>query len=171
MALFRARVLVAMTVLFSCMLSPASDKPAGKLFLLEDAGHHLWCAYADETTWKVAVEKSSSDVVATIEYISGRASKISFTQQDETGDWIAYDRYSLGDTGALEALNRTVNVLPGNRSVEQTFTIKDGKFQKKSTASRNLDTHELIPPTNDWLPDLPVMTNLRAFPFFPLLGA
>jgi hypothetical protein len=143
-----------------------------RLFLLEDAEHHQWCAYGSESEWTSEVKSLTAMVVATLEYSGGRVAKISITEEDESGDWVIYDHYLIGDKGEIRELKRTINILPGDRSEEETYLVLNGKAKKESSNSRKLSTKEVLPAPQEqknWLPNVPIITRLQDFPFTALI--
>lgn len=165
-----SRVILAtvLLVLFSGYLSGKGK--AGKVFLLEDRRSNEWCGYKDEAAWNAAVQEAGAMTVGTLTYSGGRLSKIDVTETDETGDWLVYDQYFLNDRGRIVRLSRMINVLPGNRSVVQTFSIRDGKVTRTGTTVKDLSTGRPLTSSKPvWLPDLPIRTERRAFPFWSLL--
>ena len=164
--------LLAILALFGCVFAKAEPpKSAKKIYLLADTEHQQWCAFSSEATWKSEVKSLSSMRVTTVDYVDGRVTTIRVTEEDETGDWIVYDHYSLDESGMLRKLKRTINVLPGDRSEEQVFLIQGEKSRKQSSTSRTLSTGKPISPSKDWLPEVPIVTSLHVFPFSPLLDA
>lgn len=141
-----------------------------QLFLLQDSVHQQWYAYRTETAWASEVKSLTSPVVASIEYTDGRVSKVSLTEEDEAADWIVYDAYVLNKKGAVDTLSRTLNILADDRRVEVTYAIKDGIAKEQAKTSRRLSTKEILLSQKDWLPDIPVVTRVQDFPFFPILG-
>jgi hypothetical protein len=110
-------------------------------------------------------------VVGTVDFWNSHVSAVSLTEEDDAGDWIVYDRYSLDGSGAIRTLDRTINILPGDRSEREVFLINGGKANKRSTASLRLSTGKPIPPSKDWIPDVPVVTNVKEFPFWSLIDS
>jgi len=144
---------------------------AAKVFLLEDVGNKQWCAYNKEATWKAAVQDAGAMTVGTLTYSNGHLLQIDVTETDQSGDWTVYDHYFLDDRGEIVKLSRMINVLPGDRSVLQTFSISDGKARKTATTEKQLSTGKLLTsPQAVWLPDLPINTGTKLFPFSGLLG-
>ena len=144
---------------------------AAKVFLLEDTRSHQWCAYNNEAPWNAAVQDAGAMTVATLTYSDDHLSRIDVTETDESGDWTVYDHYFLNDRGQIVRLSRMINVLPGDRNVVQTFSIRDGKATKTGTTVKQLSTGQpLTSPKPTWLPDLAIRTETRMFPFFSLLG-
>jgi hypothetical protein len=150
----------------NCALAQIVPK---RLFLLQDSEHQQWCAYKAESDWSSEVKSLNSPVVATLELADGRVSKVFLTEEDETGDWIVYDTYTLNENGAIEALKRTSNILSDDRKVQVTYAIKNGRAQEEAKTSRRLSTKEILPSQKDWLPDVPVVTRAQDLPFFPIL--
>jgi len=74
-----------------------------KLFLLEDPEHHQWCAYGNEPAWASEVKSLAAEVVGTVEFSKGKISRINVTEEDETGDWIAYDPYTIASVDVCVA--------------------------------------------------------------------
>jgi len=165
------------TRLTVCLLLTSVNNPASvksvrqSMYLLEDVPGQRWCAYRSQAAWKSAVDSLQALGVATVEYRNEHSSAVNFTQQDEAGDWIVYDRYSLGENGRLNQLRRKINIIPGDVSEEQVFEINDERANKISTVRRKLSTGKIDGnPRDVWLPDLPVITTLQAFPFSSLLN-
>ena len=147
-------------------------QPSAKtLYLLEDDKHDQWCAFREETEWKAEVEALSALVVATANYVDRHLSAVDVTEQDEAGDWIVYDHYSLDHTGQISKLKRTINLLPGDRSENDVFLMVSGTPKKESAASRKLSTGEPVSGADVWLPNVPITTRVEAFPFFPLISS
>jgi hypothetical protein len=141
------------------------------LYLLKDRKHEQWCAFRDQRQWRASVDSLSASVVATADFVDGRISAVEVTEQDETGDWIVYDHYSLAENGRISKLKRTVNSLPSDRSDSEIFQIANGVAQKESTASRKLSNGEPVTRSTALYPDPPIVTSIQSFPFFPLLAA
>jgi hypothetical protein len=83
-----------------------------RLFLLEDAEHHQWCAYGSESEWTSEVKSLTAMVVGTLEYSGDHISKIAVTEEDEAVDWTVYDHYVIDDKGQISELKRTINICP-----------------------------------------------------------
>jgi hypothetical protein len=165
-----AATLVGFLLLFQSGVALARAH-ASKLFLLEDAGNNQWCSYNTESTWKVRVQEVEAMTVATLTYSNDHLSQIDLTETDESGDWTVYDHYFLDDHGQLVKLSRLLNVLPGDRSVSQTFSISNGKATKTATTEKQLSTGKSVTsPAADWLPDVSIETATKMFPFSALLS-
>lgn len=144
---------------------------ATKVFLLEDATSNQWCAFSKEAPWNAAVQNTGAMTVGMLTYSNEHLSQIDMTETDESGDWMVYDHYFLDKDEQIVKLSRTINVLPGNRSVLQIFSISDRKAKETATKEKQLSTGKLlISPKSVWLPDLPIKTEIKQFPFFKLLG-
>jgi hypothetical protein len=151
---------------FTCAQANAS-----KVFLLEDTGNSQWCSYNAESTWKVRVQAVGAMTVGTLTYRNDHLAEIDVTETDETGDWMVYDHYFLDDHGQLVRLSRLLNVLPGDRSVSRTYSISGGKATMTTTAEKQLSTGKRVTSsTSDWLPDIPIETTTKTFPFSALLS-
>lgn len=161
-------------VTLALLLGSASGTDAhrsSQSFLLEDAKQERWCAYGNKSLWTSDVQSFAASVVATVEYSGDHLSKISVTEEDEAGDWIVYDHYAVGEKGNILGLNRIINILPGDRSEEETYIVVNGKAKKQSSISRKLSTKEVltVQKEKDWLPDVPIVTRLSDFPFASLI--
>lgn len=162
--------LVGFSLLFQSGIASAQAK-ASKMFLLEDAGNSQWCFYTTESTWKAKVQEVGAMTVGTLHYSNDHLLQIDVAETDESGDWTAYDRYFFGDHGQVVKLSRLLNVLPGDRSVSQTFSISNGKATKTATSEKQLSTGKpRTTPTADWLPDVSIKTATKMFPFTALLS-
>ena len=141
--------------------------------LLDDTEHHQWCAYRSESDWTAEVRSLNALSVGTLEYTGDHISKIDVTAEDESGDWIVYDHYALDSGGKIRELSRTINILPGDRSENETYIIRDEKARKQSSSTERLSTKEVLPSQQDqetWLPNVPVVTRLKDFPFSDLIS-
>jgi hypothetical protein len=168
---YSAAALVGFLLLFQSGFASAQAN-ASKVFLLEDAGNNQWCSYNTEPTWKVRVQEVGAMAVATLTYSNDHLSQIAVTETDESGDWMVYDRYFLDEHGQLVKLSRLLNVLPGDRSVSQTFSISNGKATKTATSEKQLSTGKSVTSSTaeDWLPDVSIETAAKMFPFSALLS-
>ena len=127
-------------LLLTSVNNPASVKSVRQsMYLLEDVPGQRWCAYRSQAAWKSAVDSLQALGVATVEYRNEHSFAVNFTQQDEAGDWIVYDRYSSGENGRLNQLRRKINIIPGDVSGEQGFEINDERANKISTVRRKLE--------------------------------
>jgi hypothetical protein len=160
--------LVVMLSTESAIPSTSAQTEAKKLFLLSDDHRKEWCAYASESTWKSQVELSGAGTVATLDFSSGHITLIDVTTEDEAGDWAVFDHYSLTDAGELQQLRRKVNILPGDRSVAETYTITERKARLQNRTTTSLSTGEKLKNAEEWLPEVRVVTRLSDFPFAAL---
>lgn len=170
MRVFRAVLLGAVLLLFRPGYVFGQVK-ATEIFLLEDVANKPWCSYTREAPRQAAVEDAEAMTVASLIYSNGRLSQINVTETGETGDWIVYDNYFLDSHRQIVKLTRWINVLPGDRSVLQTFSISGGRARQTATTEKWLSTGQpLRSPEPVWLPELPVRTDVKSFPFSALLG-
>jgi hypothetical protein len=148
----------------------STQTKAPRIFFLEDNGKAQWCAFNSEATWKTAIQDTQAMTVGTLTYSDDHLSQIDVTETDESGDWTVYDQYFLDDQGCIVKLSRMINVLPGDRSVSQFFSIREGRATKTLTTVRRLSTGKaLTSPKPIWLPELPVETSVKMFAFSRLL--
>jgi len=149
------------------VVNAALAQSTGKrLFLVEDAEHHRWCAYRSESEWTSEVKSLTAMIVGMLEYSGDHV-----TEEDEAGDWTVYDHYVIDDKGQISGLKRTINILPGDRSEDETYVMLDGKPKKQASNSRRLSTKEALPGQKEkvWLPDVPIITRVQDFPFVSLI--
>ncbi|MGH9474007.1 MAG: hypothetical protein ACRD2F_03940 [Terriglobales bacterium] len=158
------------------LLIPPTDasgqaKATKKVFLVENRGRDRWCAYNKESAWRAAVNRAEALTVGVLIYAGRQLRRIDVTETDESGDWTAYDHYLLNGRGEITRLYRMINILPGNRSVSQTYLINDGKAKKTAATEKQLSSGKpLISAKPVWLPKVPIRTRLGMFPFSSLLG-
>ena len=166
---YLATLLIGLSLLFQSGFASAQTK-ASKVFLLEDAGNNEWCSYLSELTWKAKVQELGAMTVGTLIYSNDRLAQIDVTETDESGDWMVYDHYFLDDHGQIVKLARLLNVLPGDRSVAQTFLIRKGKATKTAMSEKQLSSGKPVTaPAADWLPEVAIETEPKLFPFAALL--
>lgn len=86
------------------------------------------------------------------------------------GDWSIVDHYYCDQDLRLTELARTINVLPGDRSVASVYAIAGGRARPVMTTTAELRTGKpAVLPDDGWLPDLPIVSDAKAFPFVALL--
>lgn len=166
---FLGTTIICVLLLFKT--SSLSGQPkASKVFLMEYTQSQNWCAYDDEAAWNAAVHDAQAIRVGTLTYSNDHLSEIDVTETDETGDWTVYDQYFLSQLGEITRLSRMINVLPGDRSVLQTFSFEDGEAKQISSTQKELSTGKpLSSPKSVWLPELAITKDIKLFPFFGLL--
>jgi hypothetical protein len=139
-----------------------------KVFLLGDDGRKEWCAYASDSLWKERVASTGAATVATMTFSNARLTSVEVTTEDEAGDWMVFDHYTLSAAGDLENLRRRYNILPGDRSVSETYLFADGKAKLQNRETTSLTTGEKLTAGEKWLPEVRFATRLKDFPFAPL---
>jgi hypothetical protein len=139
------------------------------IYFLRDDPHGQWCGYASESRLKLQIQPLKAMVVGKVDYSDGRVSVVHLTETDETGDWAVSDEYTLDENGEVRGLKRTINILPEDTSEQQMFVIEKGKATKRRTTYRDLRTGRPTHKSADWFEPPPVITNLRAFPFWTLI--
>ena len=160
-------------LILACALANNASSQAAtekKLYLLKAAAQQQWCIYRSETEWNCDVQRQQAMVVATVEHIRGRLIAVNVTEQDETGDWIVYDNYTIGADSQPQSLKRTVNILPGDRSEELMFQVRGGRASQLSRTTRQLGTNKPLHNADSWLPNVPVVARVQAFPFASLIA-
>ena len=152
----------------SAVQKPSGKRVSNELFLVNDEQRNEWCAYANESLWKSQVDTVGADTVATLSFFETHLTSIEVTTQDETGDWLMIDHYTLGTAGDIKQLQRRANILPGDRSVSETFSITNGKAKLEKRDTTSLTPGQKLTSTEDWVPPVPIVTRLEDFPFAPL---
>lgn len=170
MRFLNAAILAGILLLGQPRYTAGHRKPAAKAFLLENTASRQWCAYTKKSTWKAAVHSVGAMTVGALVFSNDNLRQIYLTETDGPGDWTAYDHYFLEGRGTIVKLARIINVLPGDRSVLETYAVRDGTAKTIATTVRRLGAGKpLASPKPVWLPDLPVAAKTRAFPFSGLL--
>lgn len=109
--------------------------------------------------------------VGTLIYLDDHLSQVDVTETDESGDWTVYDHYFFDERGQIVKLTRLLNVVPGDRSVSQTFSIGHGTATKIASSEKRLSNGKPVTsPGGDWLPDVTIETKPKMFPFAALLS-
>jgi len=136
-------------------------------FLAGDDGQ--LCGYSSVKLWNDDKISLEARLVARADYENGRLAFVYITELDETGDWTIFDKYSFDKNALLTSLERTIDILPGERREEQLWVIEKGKAVKQKSTSRDLATSKIVPRGDVWLPEPAVVTNTQALPFWPLI--
>lgn len=128
-----------------------------------------WCAYTTESALRAELE--AGETLGTVEFNGSRIMRVRVTTPDDpgAGDWMMFDVYTVDANGNLRSVERTINVLPGNISQLEMWSIARGKAVKRSSVTRDLDTLKPKQGEKEWVPDTPVLTSLAALPVWPLV--
>ena len=162
-----AALVFVTSALAQIKVDTVSDKA---LYIANDLeNEERWCAFSKESDWKSASESLKSLTVARVEYKGDRIAEIYVTERDEAGDWTVYDAYSLDESEKPQSLKRTMNVIPGDRSEEELWLIKDGRATKQRSTSHSLSTLKPVDPTPIIFPEVPIVRSLQGFPFWRLI--
>jgi hypothetical protein len=147
---------------------PSQDK---QIFLVRDAEHKKWCMYLNESDRNSVVASLEATNVGTLHFTSdGDLSAIDVAEEDESGDWVVYDHYVIDINNHVLKDERRINILPGDRAVEESYLIKDGRATKEKSITRSLSTGKELSDHETWLPDVRVITRIGDFPFSPLVA-
>lgn len=115
-----------------------------------------YCVFGDADAWKSAIKSRDTSESGTLIFEKGSIRTIEIQYSDETGDWSANDIYHLDDTRRLTSLSRIVRVRDGTR--EETWSISGAKATRQQIGKRA--------PQLEFVPELPVVTDLKSFPFW-----
>jgi hypothetical protein len=162
---------LSLIVLLSLPIGSSVDAQSKttKIFFLEDIHHKEWCAYANESIWKSSVDSLGAMTVGSLNYEKDQLAVVDVTEGDEAGDWMVYDHYTVDPRGEPLRDERKNNILPGRRSVEETYVIQNGKATRQSSSVRSLTTGGSLSDPEQWLPKVPVITHAKDFPFAALI--
>jgi hypothetical protein len=159
----------ALALIFALTIFSSGEPSGAKLYFLYDAGHEEWCLYSSQKTWETDVNALQAANVGSLEFENEHIMSVDVTTQDETGDWVVYDHYLLDTAGELRQDKRKINVLPGDRTVEETYLIQDGKTTKTSSSTKSLSSGKSLLTHEDWTPEVPVTKRVKDFPFVSLM--
>ena len=164
-----ALMIAAFTIVSATQIPDSSVQPAhSSVFLVYDGHNKEWCAYTNESSWKSKVDSSDAAIVATLNYSRSRLESIDVTTDDEAGDWTVFDHYTLTQIGSIGQLERRVNILPGRRSVLETYTLAGEKPKLKSRETTVLTTGKKLSDGETWLPDVRIAARVADFQFASL---
>lgn len=131
-----------------------------KLYALHSSSDdEQWCAYRDLDNFKAEVQKHRASDVATLTFSGGAVTSLYINSVDETGDWGMDETYRVDGKGDPVALTRTIRVRDGQ--IDESWLIKNGKAVKQPSLR--------TAPKLEFVPKLPVITDLRVFPFWALV--
>ena len=156
--------------------SVPTKKASHTIFVLESMDANLkeqWCGYSKRSDLDAAIRAGADGMaVGEATYTGIRIESIHLETPDDpgAGDWYAVDDYLLDAAGKVQKLNREIR-LPGPPAVKQVFLIQNGKAVKqRNTRPPQAGTQPIVDEDDGDLPDLPVRTNIREFPFGLLLS-
>jgi len=161
------------TIFLSLVFAECSQEQVkgNAVYFLRDDSHQQWCGYASESRFKAQIQPLRALVLGAANYANGRLLALRLTQTDETGDWAVNDEYARDKSGKFEALRRRIEILPEDSSEEQLFVIHNGRAIKQRSVYHELRTGKVSQKSVNWFKAPPVMTDIEAFPFSPLIGS
>lgn len=150
---------------------PLNQKPNGEVFLTEHAGVHQWCATLDKQMADEDTDRMGALTVANASYESGHLKSIDINSEDEAGDWMVYDHYSINKAArSVQSLKRVINSASGDATVTKWYRMRSQKARLIRSSAESLSNSS---PLNikevPWLPSLRIYVSLREIPFRKLL--
>jgi hypothetical protein len=150
-------------IIYLCTLGAvASAQPGADIFFFKDAAHGQWCAFKSESEWRAEMGLIPPKIVGGIEYKDNRVSVVHVSEVDETADWRVYDSYTVTKDGKLDSLKRQITIPSESVNDEEVWVIRNGRATKQG-GKTNTDSRGV-------LLNIPVVTSVQSFPFWPLSG-
>lgn len=165
----RSQLTITVALLISLLKLECQTVGSSSAFVLRDEGRHRWCAYAYEKPWKEDISRLGSLEVATVHFVGEHISVIQLNIEDEAGDWMRYDSYSLRSDGAITGLKRTVNVAASDASRREIYSLSGERLVRSSVSETSLESNKKPAPKDAWIPSFRVIRRLDEFPFSGLL--
>ena len=162
---------LSLTVAILAMQVMAGPRATATRFLLQHPETQTWSVYGNEKEWRTAVDSTAAQEVGTVTYTKGRISQVVLTVAAESGDWIVIDNYSVAPSGAFVSLSRTIKIQAADLKVEHVYKYPNGQPMLRTQVSRSLKTGRRVRASDEWLPEIPVVSHFRAFPFARLLDS
>jgi len=147
-----------------------SSGDSSSVFLLKDDTNHQWCAYASKAAWQSRVDDITARTVAGAEYDDGQLVKLDVSENDESGDWLVSDHYTVDREKRLVQLQRSIEVIPDRAIKEERYSIKNGRLTKDSSVVRSMSNNEIVAAPDLSTPSLRVATRVSDFGFASLIG-
>lgn len=138
------------------------DSNVGDAFKL--GAERRWCGYASESELEAGVGNLRPMKTGSVEYRGNVISAIHLDQADESGDWEASDDYTLDTQGQVLTLHRKFTLIPGDISVDETWSVRDGKATLAKRVTRH-NNNVMKYPSDLAVGHLPRFTNLTEFRF------
>jgi hypothetical protein len=106
-----------------------------------------------------------------VKYSNGRVTTIKVTQWAGSGDWTVEDEYAVDANQRLRSLARVFEDISLGITQDSTYRIQSGKVAKEKSASHASRTGEPAADlTEGDLPDLPIVTDVHSFDFWPFIA-
>jgi hypothetical protein len=132
--------------------------PDFRIYVLGDSDDR-YCAFNRSDRWNSEKKSRAASEMGTLTYPNGNLGAIQLQYVDDTGDWSVDETYRLNSARQLISLSRIITVRDGD--VHESWLIKNGKATKQPSPKQS--------PAPDFVPDLPVVTQLDDFPFWALI--
>jgi hypothetical protein len=164
------RALIGLSI-FALSFGADTAKPKGKtVFLLRGADIKTWCEYADAARRNEdAKDREGGGAFGSARFEDGHLREITLVEDDEAGDWEVEDVYTIGASGEISQLKRLIKVLPGDVREELVYRMRGGRAIKSAVVFRSLASGNIAPRSDQWTPEVEIVTHLRDFPFVKLL--
>ena len=150
--------ILAVYISASLLAQVGAKVPDLKIYVFGDSDDR-YCAFSRADRWNSEMKTHAASETGTLTYSNGSLATIQLQYVDESGDWSVNETYRLDATKQLISLSRTVSVRDGDE--HESWLIKNGKAIRQPSAKQS--------PALDFVPDLPVVTQLNGFPFWELV--
>jgi hypothetical protein len=164
------RALIGLSI-FATSFGADTAKPSEKMvFLMRGADIKTWCAYADAARRSEdAKDREGAGAFGSAKFEDGHLREVTLVEDDEAGDWEVEDVYIIGTSGEILQLKRLIKVLPGDVREELLYRMRSGRAIKSAVVFRSLMSGKVAPRSDQWTPEVEIVTRARDFPFIKLL--
>ncbi|MFM2125684.1 MAG: hypothetical protein RL328_2135 [Acidobacteriota bacterium] len=176
----RSSLQLGAALLWAALGVYAQDRP-DKVFLLEDADKHEWCAYTDHQRWETEREARNWVSVGAVDFDKGNVIRVFLTVPADSGEWVVSDEYAVNDSSVIETVTRYVDHTKGGFFEKSVYFVEETQAVLISRDYKTPDETDL-PKDPDAkqsetshtyrghvLPDLKVWLHLMDFPFSEFL--
>jgi hypothetical protein len=136
-------------------------------WLLYNEQAHEWCSYSDEGTFQKEAETVKPLESARVKLLSGKFDEITLQVQPESGDWVAADKYDFS-SGEIN-LKRVIIFTQSQIEVSQEARLNRRIMHPLRLISAKTLDGRIVSAEKIDLPNIPVRTSLRQFPFIDLV--
>lgn len=132
------------------------------VWLLQKPDASAWCSYADQSLWKVEIDRFSSPKVGKAVISRGRWRLLEITETAESGDWTITNRLTRASKGR-STLGRSFYILSDDSKVEETFSISPFGRVRTARSAASLTTGRPKSVGSIMMPQNSVAGDLRDF--------
>jgi hypothetical protein len=161
----------SLLLLFLCAaMGGLHETSAREIYFLHDQIERKWCGYSFLSDQQQRVAEIGARTAGMFVLENTHVSSVAISMVGESGDWMVFDQYRIGNGFQVISLEREITVWSEQVQSRERFRFRSGKavLVQRSTKALVFGREASLP---TWFKAPAVATTIREFEFWPLLKA